>query len=168
VVMRSSLAVLLLVLLCSGCTLFQQGQTDGISEQERQFAGALQFLRQGNEQRARALLEQVVLGPRHAGISDEALFRLALLKLRDDEKGPQEAHTLLMQLSTQHPDGIWARQAAPLVSFLATTQKLLARQRDTRGLRELNSQLYRENKELRLNIEKLKKLDLELDRKSIR
>lgn len=166
--MRYSLAGLLLLLICNGCTMYHQWQADGISQQERQFAGALQFLRQGNDEKARSLLEQVVLGPRRVGISDEALFRLALLKLSDEDKGPQEAQALLVQLSNQHPDSIWTHQAAPLMQYLATTQKLLLRQRDTRGLRELNSQLYRENRELRLNIEKLKKLDLELDRKSIR
>ncbi len=163
------LLALCVLQLCSGCMLFNRhhGDTDAsVPSLERQFAGALQLLRQGNEQGARELLEQVVVAPGLAGVTDDALFRLALLRLRDGgEKGGQEGYSLLVRLAKEYPDSIWTHQSAALSSYLASTQKLFEKQRETRPLRELNLHLSRENKELRLNLEKLKNLDLELEQK---
>ena len=41
-------------------------------------------MRAGKEAEARDLLELVVAGPQRSGVTDEALFRLSLLYLRDD------------------------------------------------------------------------------------
>ncbi|SKA11936.1 hypothetical protein SAMN02745119_02727 [Trichlorobacter thiogenes] len=166
------LLALCVLQLCSGCMLFNRHHSDAdapVPSLERQFATALQFLRQGNEQGARELLEQVVVAPGLAGVTDDALFRLALLKLRDGgEKGGQEGYSLLARLAKEYPDSIWTHQSAALTRYLSSTQKLFEKQRETRTVRELNLYLSRENKELRLNIEKLKKLDLELDLKNRR
>lgn len=163
------IAVFCVVQLCSGCMLLsrQHGDSDGsVPSHERKFAGALQLLRQGNEQGARELLEQVVMAPGLPGVTDDALFRLALLRLRDGgEKGGQESYSLLARLAKEYPDSIWTHQSAALSGHLVSTQKLFEKQRETRPLRELNLQLSRENKELRLNLEKLKNLDLEMDQK---
>lgn len=163
------IAVFCVVQLCSGCMLLsrQHGDIDvSVPSHERKFAGALQLLRQGNEQGARELLEQVVVAPGLPGVTDDALFRLALLRLRDGgEKGGQEGYSLLARLAKEYPDSIWTHQSAALSGYLVSTQRLFEKQRETRPLRELNLQLSRENKELRLNLEKLKNLDLELDQK---
>lgn len=165
-------AVLCLLQLCSGCMLFNQHYSDAnapVPSPERQFATALQFLRQGNEQGARELLEQVVVAPGRAGVTDDALFRLALLKLRDGgERGGQESYSLLARLAKEYPDSTWTHQLAALATYLLSTQKLFEKQRESKTLRDLNLHLSRENKELRLNMEKLKKLDLELDLKNRR
>jgi len=164
------IAVLCLLQLCGGCMLFNSHQTGAsIPSHEQQFANALQFLRQGNEQGARELLEQVVVAPGLPGVTDDALFRLAILRLRDGgEKGGQESYSLLARLAKEYPDSIWTHQSAALATCLLSTQKLFEKQRESRTLRELNLHLNRENKELRLNMEKLKKLDLELDQKNRR
>jgi len=137
-----------------------------VSDQERRFAGALVFLRAGKEQEARELLELVVAGPPRSGVTDEALFRLSLLYLRDEEgKGTAQTQELLERLIDGYPRSIWAHQAAPLAAYLAGVRTLRDRQREVRTLKELNLSLSRDNREMRQSIERLKTLDLELEKK---
>lgn len=137
-----------------------------VRDQERRFAGALEFLRSGREQEARDLLDQVVAGPSRSGVTDEALFRLSLLYLRDEGgKGPARTQELLERLLEEFPRSIWAHQGAPLVAYLSGVKALKDRQREVRTLRELNLSLSRDNREMRQSIERLKSLDLELEKK---
>lgn len=137
-----------------------------VREQERRFAGALEFLRSGREQEARSLLELVVDGPERSGVTDEALFRLSLLYLRDEgNRGASRAQELLEQLRTDFPASIWAHQSAPLVAYLSGVRALRDRQREVKTLKELNLSLSRDNREMRQSLEKLKSLDLELEKK---
>jgi len=137
-----------------------------VRDQERRFAGALEFLRTGREQEARDLLELVVAGPPRSGVTDEALFRLSLLNLRDEGgKGTVRTQELLARLLEEFPRSIWAHQGAPLAAYLAGVRTLKDRQREVRTLKELNLSLSRDNREMRQSIERLKSLDLELEKK---
>lgn len=168
--------LLLAVLLAAGCARKMQAppQIYQVSEQERDFAGALQALRGGREQQARELLEKVLAAPAVNGVTDEALFRLALLSVRDEGgRGPLRARALLEQLENQYPTSAWVRQSAPLSSFLAgiilqsdsRRDSQRDSQRELRSLRNLNLSLSRDNRELRQTIERLKSLDIELEQK---
>ena len=152
-----------------GCTTFTAKQDTSLTEtqlQERNFAGALQFIRSGKEQEALELLEFVVAGPQVNGISDEALFRLALIQLRDSRvKSVARAEKLLDRLKKEHPKSIWRYQAEPLVAFLENSSELRKSQRELKNLREINVSLTRNNRELRQTIERLKELDIELEQK---
>jgi hypothetical protein len=148
----------------SSVTITGRGQPVTIPGHERSFAGALEYLRAGNEQAARELLERVVEAPSITGITDEAYFRLALLHLRDEGgKGPVRAKALLERLAYEFPKSIWTRQAAPLAYYLEGVKVLRDRQRELKTLRDLNLSLSRGNRDLRQTIEKLKNLDLELE-----
>jgi hypothetical protein len=137
-----------------------------VREQERRFAGALEFLRTGREQESRDLLELVVAGPQRSGVTDEALFRLSLLYLRDDGgKGTARAQDMLERLRTDFPQSIWTQQGAPLDAYLAGIRTLRDRQREVKTLKEMNLSLSRDNREMRQSIERLKSLDLELENK---
>ena len=137
-----------------------------VSDQERRFAGALEFLRAGKEQEARDLLELVVAGTPRSGMTDEALFRLSLLYLRDDSgKGTVRAQEMLERLISEFPRSIWAQQASPLAAYLAGVRTLRDKQREVKTLKELNLSLSRDNREMRQSIERLKNLDLELEKK---
>jgi hypothetical protein len=117
-------------------------------EQERRFAGALEFLRAGREPEARDLLERVLEGPARSGVTDEALFRLALLTLREEgAKGAQRSQELLDQLLADYPGSIWAHQSAPLAAYLEGVRSLRDRQREVKTLKELNLSLSRDNRE---------------------
>lgn len=135
-------------------------------EQERSFAGGLELLRSGNEQGAKELFERVVAAHHIKGITDEAMFRLALLELRDEStKNVQKAYQMLDQLKSEYPHSIWTRQAAPLAAFLAGSKTTRDKQRELKTLKELNLSLSRDNRDLRQTIEKLKSLDVELEQK---
>lgn len=164
-----SLAMLAMLLPAGGCGIVGKKYTPAmfyISEQERQFAGALESLGAGNEQKARDLLERVCEAQPISGVTDEALFRLALLDLRDEAgKGVTRSLELLVRLRNEFPNSIWTHQGAPLASYLAGVKALRDRQRELKSLRELNLSLSRDNRELRQTIERLKSLDMELEQK---
>jgi len=137
-----------------------------VRDQERSFAGALEFLRAGKEKEARDLLELVVAGPSRGGVTDEALFRLSLLYLRDEGgKGAERTQEMLERLIDEFPRSIWAYQSAPLAAYLTGVRTLRDRQREVKTLKELNLSLSRDNREMRQSIERLKSLDLELEKK---
>jgi len=169
--------VLMLLPLLGGCShiswknpdLFapaEDSSSNSIPVQERRLAGALEFLRAGNEPAARTLLAKVVEGPAYNGVTDEALFRLSLLYLRDEAgKGAVRALELLERLNHEFPRSAWTHQAAPLAEYLAGVRTLRDRQREVKTLKELNLSLSRDNREMRQSIERLKSLDLELEKK---
>ncbi|MBI2353950.1 MAG: tetratricopeptide repeat protein [Deltaproteobacteria bacterium] len=135
-------------------------------EQKRKLASALEFLRAGNEKQAREVLEQVTVAPPLGGVTDEAIFRLALLHLGDGGKDAARSRALLERLKGEFPASPWTHQAAPLISYLAGAKTLRDRDgRELKALRDLNLSLTRDNRELRQSIERLKSLDLELERK---
>lgn len=170
-----SIAVLALLPLMCGCShLGWKGSvaadasaSPSIPDQERHFARALEFLRTGNEQAARDLLERVIKAPSRKGVTDEALFRLSVLYLRDDgsNKGTVRALELLERLKNEFPRSLWTQQAAPLGVYLAGVKTLRDRRREVNTLKELNLSLSRDNREMRQSMERLKSLDLELELK---
>jgi hypothetical protein len=164
-----ALVLALLLAITGGCSMLRSKplpEAGAVVEQERRFAGALQYLMQGKEREAEQLLEQVVAGKALPGVTDEALFRLALLHLRDEGgKGDAHAQTVLARLKKEYPRSIWTRQAAPLTAYLAGVGALRDSQRELKILRERSQSLIRDNKELRQSLERLKNLDLELEQK---
>jgi hypothetical protein len=164
-----ALTLALMLAFSGGCSMLRSkplSETSAAVEQERRFAGALQYLMQGKEREAQKLLEQVIAGQALPGVTDEALFRLALLNLRDESgKGDTHAHALLVRLKKEYPRSIWTRQAAPLTAYLAGVGALRDSQRELKTLRERNLSLTRDNKELHQSLERLKNLDLELEQK---
>lgn len=142
----------------AGCTTFSGNASAPVSA--RCLAEGLLSLQSGNLRLAQELFECVVNEPAADKITDEALFRLALLQLGEDSaKAVPRTQALLDRLRKEYPDSRWAHQAAPLTAWLAGTR--VSRDRD----REHANQLLRENRELRQNIERLKVLDLEIEKK---
>ncbi|MDR3578777.1 MAG: tetratricopeptide repeat protein [Oryzomonas sp.] len=164
-----ALVLALMLAITGGCGMLRSKplpESGAAVEQERRFAGALQYLLQGKERAAEGLLEQVVAGKALPGVTDEALFRLALLHLRDEGgKGDVHAQAVLTRLKKEYPRSIWTRQAAPLTAYLAGVGALRDSQRELKTLRERSQSLIRDNKELRQSLERLKNLDIELEQK---
>lgn len=160
------IALLALLTMNAGCAAIEGKMPRFLvfSEPQRSLTGALDQLRAGKERQARILLEKVVDGAPTAGVTDEALFRLALLSLKED-KGLQRAQSLLERLAEKYPDSLWTKQSDPLLSHLAEARTLRNRQRELKSLREHNLSLSRDNRELRQSLEQLKQLDLELEQR---
>lgn len=163
------MTILVPVLFAGGCVpaVNKTGPApDFVSIEERNFAGALQHLRSGNEFGARELLERVIDAKPLPGVTDEAMFRLALLNLGEEVgRGELRATELLSRLTSEFPASIWAKQAAPLAAYLREAISLRSRERGLRSLRNQNLSLNRDNKELRQIIDRLKTLDLEMEQK---
>lgn len=171
------IAALLLTPLLHGCSqmgwkvsVVSVSAEDGtpviIPEQERRFAGALELLRAGNESAARELFERVIDDTPRPGVTDEALFRLSILTLRDDTtRGTTRSLELIERLKTEFPNSIWTHQSNALGNYLSGVKALRDRQREIKSLKELNLSLSRDNREMRQSIERLKSLDLELEKK---
>lgn len=184
-----ALTLLLLVAFLGGCSILKGKPTpvtDATVEQERHFAEALQYLKGGKEREAQASLEQVIASQPLPGVTDEALFRLALLHLQDESgKGDIHANALLALLKKEYPHSIWAQQSAPLIPYLdgvaalresnsalnaqweLSQSQLRESQREVKALRERNHLLLHDNKELQKRLDRLKNLDLEIEQKAI-
>ncbi len=160
-----------LTLASSGCaSLKGQGFVARYSQKQK-LSDAVESLQKGNPYNAARLLKQICAEKGVPGITDEALFRLALLSIDTELDRNNIATTLklLGRLQNEYPDSAWTAQAAPVADFLDEhTEKLQKAQelrRQVRSYKDLNLSLARENKELRQSIERLKDLDLELERK---
>ncbi len=158
----------IIILSSAGCSTWDawRFRLAGTASNQAKLEQAVGRLASGSEQQARELLEQVINTLPEPGVTDEALFRLALLNLRDENsRSILRAQSLLERLSAEYPASIWTKQSAQLLTHLAEVRLLRNRLRDLKNLKEQNISLSRNNRELRQSLERLKQLDLELEQK---
>jgi hypothetical protein len=187
-----TLSLLLLAAFGGGCSMMraekpQPAVQAAPGHQERCFAGALLSLKAGNDREAQTLLEEVIAGKPLPGMTDEALFRLAVLHLGDEDgNGDTQTRALLARLQKEYPDSNWTQQATPLITYLDETDELRKARvvlntrwaqsqsqlreskHEVKTLQERNHSLVRDNKELQKSLDRLKDLDLELEQKNRR
>jgi hypothetical protein len=171
--MRHLTAFILLTILVTGCasSLRPAGVLHG-QRQERKLTSAVRLLEKGETREATNLLAAICAEPGVPGVTDEALFRLTLLRLgsETDKEWPRSARQTVERLQREYPASPWSRQTAPLLELLASTGDLLRANHNLKSLNLSLSQeierLTRESNELRERLEKLKHLDLELEDKS--
>lgn len=165
--MKQTLLGILLLLFCGGCATNRTGEGNLFDRYSgsRQLARAATLLQEGDTSGAAVVLTAVCNAPEVPGVTDEALFRLALLtlKTRTDRPASAQAQRLLRRLKKDYPSSQWTALAAPVTDlvYLAEEQK-----RQNRALRTNNQSLSREMEELTQRIEQLKQLDQELEKKS--
>jgi hypothetical protein len=148
---------------CAGMT-----GPDGIFYRQSQqvtLSQAVTLMDEGKPAKARDLLANICAGKGVEGVTDEALFRLALLRLDAGQTGDgaPRARKELERLKKEYPSSMWAPLAAQIAGYLAATEDL---NQQTDKLKESNYSLVQENKDLRQRLEKLKKLDLDLGHKT--
>jgi dGTP triphosphohydrolase len=97
------------------------------------------------------------------GVTDEALYQLALVSLRPvtDREGNAQGLQLLKRLKKEYPASRWAERSGPLVELLVSSEEL---RRQNKNLKSQNQSLNNEVSELHRNIKKLKRLDQELEK----
>lgn len=156
--MKRFIALTAVLAATAGCTSFPGGIGDAGN-----LSRATTLIREGKDAAARRELAPLASSAA-SGVGDKALFLLSLLYLRDDGDYPK-ARQALERLQKEHPKSEWAPHAATLISLLADARAADDLRRQLKSLKEANYSLTRENKELRLNIDKLKTLDLELEKK---
>lgn len=132
--------------------------------QRSTLSSATELLKKGNDNAAIVLLEEISSQNRVPGITDEAMFRLGLLYLDQQPraKGLTKARNMLERLNKEYPGSEWSILSAPLMKFLKETTSA---QRKIEKLEETNTSILRENKKLKIDIERLKTFDLEIEQK---
>lgn len=137
-----------------------------IQAQTRNLDTARALLQEGKTSTAKEILVNIVSTEGVPGITDEALFRLAMLNI-DGGQGKTEisqgdiaqAQSSLDRLIKEYPTSSWRKHSESLVELIAALNRRI------KSLKGENLFLSRENKELRLNIERLKILDIEQELK---
>lgn len=164
--MKQIIPLTLLILSLSGCSTFKEMQSSLANRYEagRQLSAALLALDQGKSAVAVSILEEIITEPPVKGVTDEALFRLSLLKLTyEDKDGTLPSLRHLERLRYEYPGSSWAQQAKPLIELINGVADL---RKQNRNLKILNISLSKDNKEMHQNIERLKNLDMQLERKT--
>ena len=142
------------------------------SYQEKKLASAIKLQSEGKI--AQAIESFKVIGAETGlqGVTDEALFRLYLLYLGFGLEGDREFIQLAQQnmdkLRKEYPASAWTRMLEPVADLLSNAAEFRRQNSNLKSQNQIlskeNQALSKENQELKDNIEKLKRLDLELDK----
>lgn len=180
--MRKPAAVIILILLLNGCASLNLGDISMVyrHNQEKKLAAAIALQREGKISSAVESLKALCAERGLSGVTDEALFRLSLLYLGsgldNDKEFIQLAQQNIDRLRKEYPSSSWTGMVDPVAELLKNVTELRrqnlnmknqnqALSKENQGLSKDNQGLSKENQELRENIEKLKRLDLELEQK---
>ncbi len=162
--MKKRFVMYTIVFSLTGCAGMRgSGGITNYYTQSRNLSDAQEMLEKGETSAAAKRLATICDAQTVPGVTDEALFRLALLSLKPAEKDSSRAHELLFKLQKEFPTSQWSTQSAALMELMGGTEEL---RHQNRSCKNLNQTLSKENKELMQNIEKLKQLDLELEKKN--
>jgi len=163
--MKKMMVLLMAASLCSACASTKTGEGSLMQRYagSKHLSKAEEMLVNGNRKGAAKALGAAISGPSLPGVTDEALFRLALLTLKPgaEKPGAAQGRQLLKRLNKEFPESPWTRLAAPLDDLLDTAEEL---RRQNKSLKGANQALTKEIGELNGNIEKLKRLDLDLEK----
>ena len=157
--MRIAILVMTIALVLQGCATIgnsESGFYNRLTQNRNLYAGRAK-LAADDKAAAAKIFMSIVSAPPENGITDEALFQLALLQLKPNQErdGIPQAQRFLERLQHDFPASLWSTQAESLLELFGKF----------RSTKEHNSSLQRENRELRQSIQKLKDIDLELEQK---
>jgi cell division protein FtsB len=163
--MRKVLLTILLLSLCSCASVRSSyvgpSQRIGLS---KDLSEAKSLLEIGNRTEATRSLTSIIDSGNYSGITDEALFLLALLDLKPAQEHEANSRSLqlLKRLAKAYPASPFTAQSRQLLEFLGGVDEMRSQVRNLKGQ---NQSLSKEVDELNRNIDQLKKLDQELERK---
>ncbi|NVN98505.1 MAG: hypothetical protein HXX17_04205 [Geobacteraceae bacterium] len=148
-----------------GCSTFNGPTSSIISRYEanRKLSSAIQEVERGRYSAAIAIFEEIIAEPGINGVTDEALFRVSLLKLLYEEKdGGVSSLRYLEMLRSYFPESSWTQQSKTLYEFV---KGAVEAKKQNRNLKIHNLSLTKDNKDLHQSIDRLKSLDMKLERK---
>jgi hypothetical protein len=154
--------------LFTGCASTKSGESGGFLQRytvSNKLAQATDMLAKGDTAGATKVLTAICNSSSTPGVTDEALFRLAVLSLKPTAEKPAspQGHNLLKRLKKEYPASPWTVQATPLLELIGVAEEL---RHQNRNFKTTNQSLTKEINELNRNLEQLKHLDLELEQKS--
>jgi hypothetical protein len=141
--------------------------------QEKKLAAAIKLQNEGKISSAVEALIALNAERGVPGVTDEALFRLTLLYLgsglENDKDSLQLAQQNIERLRKEFPSSSWTGMVGPVAELLTTAAALRHQNQNCKTqnqtLSRENQSLSKETQDLRESIEKLKRLDLELEQK---
>ena len=177
--MKITILLTVLLLLVSGCASLPVREVRvERSPQSINLARANELLKYGDKAGAIRALTAVTDANGVTGITDEALFRLALLIIHPVAESGDNLlpKNLLNRLNKEYPRSSWSVQSGPLIDLLASAEELERQVKSlksqnqtlrsqTQTLRSQNQTLGSEVNELNRNINQLKQLDQELEKR---
>jgi hypothetical protein len=189
--MKKFILIILLIGM-SGCvSLTKPGAPFYGMGQKSKLDKATMLQNQGKTADAVTLLTEITEDPGVSGVTDEALFRLGILRLSSgfEANNLEQGKKDLGRLAKDYPASSWNLLALPLTEFLALSDKALRQgkkltqqnlsltkenkelkennlsmARELKNVKESNVSLSKENAELRQRVEKLKSLDLDMEK----
>jgi GGDEF domain-containing protein len=131
----------------------------------RQLDQAVRAIQHKDTQGAAKRLKAIVNQRDVPGVTDEALFRLALLSMNPSMERPvsERGIQLLKRLKRDFPKSSWTVQAEPLLELIDVAENLKAQ---SRSLSNANQSLETENRDLATKLKQLKRLDMELEQRT--
>ncbi len=156
----------IVIALCQGCASTGKTPQGNLVQRytaSRQLEQADEMLGRGDAAGAAKALHAVVSAPPAPGVTDQALFRLALLTLKPglERSASVQSQQLLRRLAREYPKSPWNAQAAQLNDLIEVADDL---RRQNKSLKGNNQTLTREISDLNKSLERLKRLDQELEK----
>jgi len=167
--MRNLVIFMVAAAMLTGCSTSRMGTKVGLPPDysgAKRIEKAVEMLPKNSPAAVQEL--KAISASTEPGVTDEALFRLALLSLKPSAQRPasRRGSQLLNRLKKEYPTSPWTAQAAPLIQLIRVAEELRRQNRDlkaaNRSLSRENETLTNENIELVNIIEDLKELDLGL------
>lgn len=143
-------------------------------EQKKRLLLAQVLLEENRAAAAKGLLSDICAAPGVPGVTDEALFRLALMELEAGEQKivTGKAGKNLDKLVKDYPNSPWKAHAVTIKGLIeaydGAVEEKAELEKSVRNLKSANLSLAKENKDLKQDMEKLKNLELDLERKKKR
>uniref|UniRef100_C6E8Y1 Lipoprotein n=1 Tax=Geobacter sp. (strain M21) TaxID=443144 RepID=C6E8Y1_GEOSM len=164
--MKKQAVWFIVISLCSGCASTARNPQGNLVQRytaARQLEQADEMLEKGDRAGAAKALHAVVSAPAAPGVTDQALFRLALLTLKPglERSVSAQAQQLLKRLAREYPRSPWTAQAEQLNDLIEVADDL---RHQNKSLKGSNQSLTKEINDLNNNLERLKQLDQELEK----
>lgn len=178
--MKRILLVCLTAALCGGCASTSsttaktsttaaasagsgEGRLRKVHPRSKQLEHSAAMLAAGDSDGAARILNAIIGAPSAPGVTDEALFRLALLSLKPglDKPAATQGQQLLKRLGKEYPKSPWTALVEPVSELINVAEEL---KRQNKSLKGTNQSLTKEIGDLNRNIDRLKRLDLELEK----
>ena len=155
--MKKIILTFIILFFLTGC-----GGTLHKFRQQSKLANANDMLRKGKKEPAINLLKEISDEKGVTGVTDEAMFRLALAYVSKSAETVQfiKSEEILKKLQKDYPSSLWAIQSYPLTDLITKVRM------GNISRIEVDQEIYslkQENKKLKLSIERLKTLDIEME-----
>ena len=161
--MRKRILLVIAASFFTGCATSDNWQLGWQHTGPTTLTPAVRKLAAGDAPGAAQVLKKVCAKRSVSGVTDEALFRLALLSIKPTPATPisKRGRQLLLRLKKEYPASPWTSQAAPLLDLIKVIDEITRQNQDLRADRE---ELTGKISELEDNIKQLENLEVELEK----